>query len=307
MADPVPAVRGFNRFYTQKIGVLEEGHLESAFSLTEVRVLYELSHRDATSASEIGRELGLDAGYLSRIVRSFEQRGLIEKERSDEDARRTLLRLSKEGRATFKKLDKRADAQVAAMLARLSDSERLRLMGSMKTIRALLGDDEAPAAPYVLRQHRVGDMGWVVHRHAVLYSEEYGWNERFESLVVRIVADFIDHYDPSRERCWIAERDAEILGSVFLVKKSKTIAKLRLLLVEPSARGLGLGTRLVDECIRFAKQCGYKTLTLWTNSVLHSARRIYEARGFQLTGEERNTMFGPELVAQNWDLDLTQR
>jgi DNA-binding MarR family transcriptional regulator/GNAT superfamily N-acetyltransferase len=300
----VGAVRRFNRFWTRRIGVLREGYLESPFSLTEVRVLYELAHREETTASELGNELGLDAGYLSRILRGFEERGLIAKKLSETDGRRSLLRLTERGREAFVPLDARAREDVGEMLDDLTVAEQDRLVGAMRTIERLLGARPEPKVPYLLRQHEPGDMGWVVHRHGVLYAREYGWDERFEALVARIVADFVDYYDPAKERCWIAEMDGEIVGCVFVVKASDTVAKLRLLLVEPEARGLGLGTRLVEECIRFARSRGYERLTLWTNSVLDAARHIYEEKGFELVEEEEHHSFGKDLVGQNWELKL---
>jgi DNA-binding MarR family transcriptional regulator/GNAT superfamily N-acetyltransferase len=300
----VAAVRRFNRFYTGQIGVIQEGHLESPFSLAEVRVLYELAHRDAPTAAELARELGLDAGYLSRIVRRLENRSLIAKTRAPRDGRQAHLRLTDEGRSAFAALDERATTEIERMLARVPADDRPRLIGAMRTIERLLGSHAESKPSYLLRTHQPGDMGWVVYRHGVLYAREYGWDERFEALVAQIVAEFVQHFDPKRERCWIAEQDGERVGSVFLVKKSDTVAKLRLLLVEPKARGHGIGHRLVDECIRFARQARYQRMTLWTNSVLHAARRIYEAAGFRLVSEEPHEMFGPAEVAQTWELEL---
>jgi DNA-binding MarR family transcriptional regulator/GNAT superfamily N-acetyltransferase len=300
----IEAVRHFNRFYTRKIGVLEEGLLKSPFSLTEVRVLYELAHREKPSAAEIGKELGLDAGYLSRILRGFEGRGLIEKEPSAADARQSLLRLTGRGREAFAPLDERAREEVGAMLGGLTAAGRRRLAEAMGTIERLLGGRTGPAAPYLLRPPRPGDLGWVVYRHGASYDEEYGWGERFEALVAEIVARFVRTFDPKRERCWIAERDGENVGSVFLVRESDEVAKLRLLLVEPAARGLGIGGRLVQECLRFARRAGYRTVTLWTNDVLHAARRIYQAAGFRLVREEPHDHFGKGLVGQTWELAL---
>jgi DNA-binding MarR family transcriptional regulator/GNAT superfamily N-acetyltransferase len=298
------AVRRFNRFYTRRIGVLEEGHLRSPFSLAEARVLYELAHRNAPAASDLARELELDPGYLSRIVRRLERRGLIDRRAAEDDGRRTLLTLTPRGRDTFATLDARASEHVAGMLGHLTPSDRRRLAGAMRAIEHLLGEHPEPTPPYLLRPPQPGDLGWVVHRHGVLYAHEYGWNQEFEALVARIVADFVAHYDPKRERCWIAERDGEIVGSVFLVKQAKTIAKLRLLYVEPEARGLGIGSRLVRECIRFARQAGYRKITLWTNSVLLAARRIYERAGFRLVHEEPHHSFGHDLVSETWELVL---
>ena len=302
--DHVAAVRRFNRFYTKQIGVLREDHLESPFSLTEVRVLYELAHREGLTATDLVKELGLDAGYVSRVLRSFERRDLVEKSRSNTDARRTLLRLTDVGRAAFAALDARADAEVGSFMSRLPAEDRERVVEAMHTIERTLAPAPETGRSYVLRPHQPGDIGWVVHRHGVLYSQEYGWDERFEALVAQIVAEFVQNFDPRRERCWIAEMDGQRVGSVFLVKKTETIARLRLLLVEPAARGQGLGHRLVDECIRFARQTRYERITLWTNSVLHAARRIYERAGFHLVSEEPHALFGPENLGQTWELEL---
>ncbi|MCL5999707.1 MAG: helix-turn-helix domain-containing GNAT family N-acetyltransferase [Chloroflexi bacterium] len=300
----VEVVRRFNRFYTQKIGVLQEGLLSSPFSLTEVRVLYELAQREDTTASELARVLGLDAGYLSRILGGFEKQGLIDRKPCASDARQSLLRLTPHGQTTFAPLNARSSDEIAAMLGRLPAPDQKCLIEAMQTIEKILGEEPARQVAYILRPHQPGDMGWVVHRHGVLYAQEYGWNEQFEALVASIVANFIQHYDPQKERCWIAERDGEIVGSVFLVKKSKTTAKLRLLLVEPKARGLGIGSRLVGECERFARQAGYRKIVLWTNSVLESARRIYKAAGYQLVQAEPFHGFGHDLVSETWELKL---
>src|SRR5689334_17988081 len=308
MADQLEAVRAFNRFYTRQIGVLGDHYLESDFSLTDLRVLYELAHRDGLAAADIGRELGLDAGYLSRILRRFETKGFLKRTPSPDDARQSVLRLTAKGRAAFAPIDARARALVEELLGRLAGPDRQRLVDAMSTITGLLGAPTADAgrsAPFLLRTHQPGDMGWVVHRHALLYAQECGYNAEFEALAARICADFLDHFDPAGERCWIAERDRAIVGSVFLVRKSKTVAKLRLLLVEPSARGLGIGARLVDECIRFARQAGYRKITLWTQSELVAARRIYQAAGFVCVGRRTHGSFGRKaLVAETWDLTL---
>jgi DNA-binding MarR family transcriptional regulator/GNAT superfamily N-acetyltransferase len=298
----VGEVRRFNRYWTRRIGVLRDGYLESPFSLTEVRVLYELAHCKETTAGELGEDLGLDAGYLSRIVSGFEKHGLIRKRRSQADGRRRLLRLTELGREAFAPLDARSRSEIGAMLGGMSVAGQERLVGAMRTIEGLLGARPEPVVPYLLRPHRPGDMGWVVHRHGVLYAREYGWDEHFEALVAEIVAKFIQHYDPKRERCWIAEREGENVGCVFLVRESEEIAKLRLLLVESEARGLGIGSRLVEECIRFAGQTGYRKIMLWTNDVLNSARRIYQAKGFQLVHEDPHHSFGHDLVGQTWEL-----
>jgi DNA-binding MarR family transcriptional regulator/GNAT superfamily N-acetyltransferase len=302
------AVRRFNRFYTRQIGLLQEGLLDSPFSLTEARVLYELAHRDKPTAGEIGGELGLDAGYLSRILGSFEKRKLIEKIPSATDRRQSLLTLTRHGRKVFAPLEARSKAQVAAMLAALPEAGQLRLVAAMDTLQALL---EKPAKstgpsrePYAVRTHRPGDMGWVVHRHGVLYAQEYGYDETFEALVAEIVAKFIQNYDAKRERCWIAEHEGEIAGSVFLVAESNSVAKLRLLLVEPSARGLGIGARLVSECVRFARRAGYQKIVLWTQSELDAARHVYRKAGFSVIEEKQHRSFGKDLTAETWELLL---
>ena len=300
----VAAVRRFNRFYTRRIGALNEGLLQSPFSLSEVRVMFELAHHPDLTASALRDALGLDAGYVSRMLRSFEQRGLVERRSSGDDGRVTHLNLTPRGREAFSALDRRASDEVRDLLTTLPVAAQRDLMTAMQTIEGVLEAPPEKTSLYLLRAHQPGDMGWVVHRHGVLYAQEYGWDERFEALVAEIVAAFVQSFDPQRERCWIAEKDGEIVGSVFLVKKSKTVAKLRLLLVEPAARGLGLGTRLVDECIRFARQAGYRRITLWTNNVLDAARHIYEKAGFRLVDEEPHARFGHDLVGQTWERNL---
>ena len=299
------AMRRFNRFYTRQIGLLDDGYLRSPFSLPEVRVLYELAHRDGPTAAELSRDLGLDPGYLSRILRAFEKRRFISRTRSAADGRQSYLALTARGRAAFSPLEQRSHEEIRAILARLPASEQARLIEAMRAIEAMLGGRQEPKVPYVLRPQQPGDMGWVVHRHGTLYAQEYGFDEQFEALVAEIVAAFVKNYNPKKERCWIAEKDGEPVGSVFLVKGSKTVAKLRLLLVEPKARGLGIGARLVDECLRFARQAGYKKITLWTNSILVAARHIYEEAGFRLVHSERHKSFGHDLVGETWERDLT--
>jgi DNA-binding MarR family transcriptional regulator/GNAT superfamily N-acetyltransferase len=309
----VAAVRRFNRFYTRQIGVLNEHLLHSHLSLAEGRVLYELAHRKEPRAAVIAKSLGLDAGYLSRLLRGFVKRGLISMKASNGDRRERVLTLTKKGRDTFATLDARAHEEVAGMLRRVTPEIQREMVSAMERIQHALvepsGQRPSPA-PYILRSHRPGDMGWIVHRHGVLYAEEYGWNEHLEGLAAGVVADFIEQFDPKRERCWIAERDGEFLGCVFLVKHPEApdrVAKLRLLLVEPAARGLGLGSRLVEECVSFARQVGYRKITLWTNSVLHAARRIYQRNGFRLVHERAHRDYGPELIGQTWELDLQER
>jgi DNA-binding MarR family transcriptional regulator/GNAT superfamily N-acetyltransferase len=300
----VAAVRQFNRFYTRQIGILSRSFLGSKFSLAEGRVLYELRHRDQPMAAAVGAELGLDPGYLSRILRRFKKDRLIQTRRSPKDARQTLLSLTARGRNAIATLDTRSNKEVSARLQGIPETERQRLVGAMSTIEQILAPTTAQNESYILRPHQVGDMGWVAHRQGLLYAQEYGWNEHFEALAAKIVAEFIENFDPKQERCWIAERNGEIVGSVFLVKHTKTIAKLRLLLVEPSARGLGIGGRLVSECIRFARWAGYKKITLWTQSNLTAARNIYKRTGFHLVAKKRHYSFGHDLVAETWDLKL---
>ena len=300
----VKAMRRFNRFYTKRIGVLHEGLLGSPYSLTEVRVLYELAHRDKPTAAELSKELGVDPGYLSRILRSFQKRGLITKARSEADGRQSHLSLTARGRKAFAPLDRRSHDEIQAMLIDLSATDQHRLVQAMQTIETVLDPRREPKVPYLLRPHQPGDMGWVIHRHGALYAQEYGWDETFEALVAEIGAKFLREFDPKRERCWIAEREGEIVGSVFLVKKSPTVAKLRLMYVEPKARGLGIGKRLVEECMRFARQVGYRKITLWTNSVLLAARHIYQKAGFHLIHEERHHSFGHDLIGETWELKL---
>jgi|SRR6266851_2201626 len=301
----IALARRFNRFYTRRIGVLDEGLYHTRFSLTESRVLYELAHRPQLTATVLGKDLGLDPGYLSRILHRFEKRRLIAKTPSEADGRQSLLRLAPGGRAAFAPLDAQSRQETGAMLSRLSKFEQKRLIDAMGTIEILLGRTiEKATPPYLLRCHQPGDMGWVVHRHGVLYAQEYGYDEHFEALVASIVAEFIANYDAKCERCWMAEREGALVGSVFLVRKSKTIAKLRLLFVEPAARGLGMGARLVSECIRFARHAGYKKIALWTQSELTAARHIYDKAGFKLVGKKPHFSWGKNLVAETWELTL---
>jgi DNA-binding MarR family transcriptional regulator/GNAT superfamily N-acetyltransferase len=299
----VSAIRAFNRFYTRKIGVVD-GIASSPFSLAEARVLYELAHREQPTATDIRKELELDAGYISRILRDFERRKLVTREQSKTDERRRILLLTAKGRRTFAPLNERSNRHVATMLAELSPAERKQLVDALHTAHRLLGHKAEPRTPYLLRQHQPGDMGWIVHRQAILYAEEYGWDGTYEALAAEIVAQFIRNYDPNRERCWIAERDGARVGAVFVAKASNEIAKLRLLHVEPEARGLGIGKRLVEECVRFVRQAGYQKMTLWTQSILHAARHIYKQAGFQVLREEPHHSFGKDLMAETWELDL---
>ncbi len=300
------AVRHFNRFYTREIGVLEEKFLHSPFSLAEGRVIYELANRSPLTATAVGQALRLDTGYLSRLVRGLKGRGLIDGRASETDGRQRFLSLTAKGRRAFAQLDSASRTEIQSMLDRVPPDQRPRLVGAMQAIEALLGAAPQPRVSYILRPHQPGDMGWIVHRQALLYAQEYGWSGEYEALIARITADFIEHFDPKRERCWIAERDGAIVGSIFAVRDPQRdgVAKLRLLYVEPSARGLGIGARLVQEVTRFARQAGYRTLTLWTNSVLVSARRLYEAEGYTLVGEEPHHSFGNDLVGQTWERAL---
>ncbi|HZM33060.1 MAG TPA: helix-turn-helix domain-containing GNAT family N-acetyltransferase [Burkholderiales bacterium] len=295
------AVRRFNRFYTRRIGVLQDRSLYRPYSLAEARVLYELGHRDAPTAGALAQELGIDTGYLSRILKAFARRGLVSAGRAPSDARRRPLSLTPAGKKACAALEARSRKEVGAMLEEVPASARTQLASAMAEVERLI-EKEAPGVS--LRPHRPGDMGWVVHRHGVLYFREYGWDERFEALVAGIAKDFIEKLDSERERCWIAEMGGRPVGSVFVVQQSKTVAKLRLLLVEPEARGQGLGRRLVDECIAFARAKGYRRLVLWTQSCLAAARAIYKAAGFRRTRTERHGSFGYHLTGEYWELEL---
>jgi len=301
----IAAVRRFNRFYTRQIGVLRRNYLDSPYSLGEMRVLYELSHGGAQTASHIARALDLDAGYLSRVLRNFEKRGLISRKTSPKDARQSHLALTARGAKMFAPFEKRSQEQVGGMLRKLSADQQARLVSAMTTIESLLGDGPAPKREYFVRAPLSGDLGWIVTRHAQLYLEEYGWGAPFEGLCAQIVADFDNNFDPSCERCWIAEMNGENVGCVMLVRDAEPgVARLRLLLVDPKARGLGVGKRLVDECVRFARASGYKKMTLWTHSILTAARHVYEKAGFTLTSSEPKHSWGKDVVAEYWDLDL---
>lgn len=304
IARQVEAVRHFNRFYTKQIGVVTERYLRSPFTMTEARVIYELAHQERATATAIGVELGLDAGQLSRILGGLQRQGLIDRRPSATDGRQQILRLTQQGQEAFATLNARSRSGIEAMLGALAPADSDRLIDAMRTIAQLLGDPPPRRAPYILRPPQPGDMGWVVQRHGALYAEEYGWDSRFEALVAEIVAAFIQRYDPARERCWIAERDGANIGSAFLVRESDSVAKLRLLIVEPSARGMGVGRRLVEECVRFAQSAGYAEIALWTNSVLTSARHIYQRAGFRLTHTEPHQSFGHDLVGETWRLTL---
>ena len=305
-AEHVEALRDFNRLYTHRIGVLEP-YLGGDLTLTEVRVLYELAHRDQPAASEIGRDLGLDAGYLSRILKRFESRGWLERVSSPADARQQLMRLTASGQAAFAPLEQRSREAAAALLSGVPGSQRNRLVEAMATVERLItpSPDVGSAAPAaVLRDPRPGDIGWVVQQHGEIYAREYGWNLEFEALVADIAARFVRQFQPELERCWIAEFNGQRVGSVFVARKSKTVAQLRMLILAPEARGLGLGARLTDECLTFARAKGYRKMLLWTNSCLLAARVIYAARGFVLTRSEPYQGFGQSLVGDTWELRL---
>jgi DNA-binding MarR family transcriptional regulator/GNAT superfamily N-acetyltransferase len=300
----VDDVRRFNRFYTRRVGALREGLLGSPHPLPEARLLYELGQRGACTASELGAELDLDLGYLSRLLQSLRKRGLVLARVSAADARRSLLSLTGKGRRAYAALDARSRDEVGSMLARLPGTEQARLIAALKTVQSILGEEQRQEPRITLRAHRPGDLGWVVHRHGALYAQEHGWDERFEALVADIVAKFVQRFDPARERCWIAEMDGEPVGSAFVVKDGAATAKLRLLLLEPRARGRGLGKRLVAECIRFARAKGYRKLVLWTQSNLDAARAIYRSAGFSLVEKQRHRSFGVALTGEYWALEL---
>jgi DNA-binding MarR family transcriptional regulator/GNAT superfamily N-acetyltransferase len=298
-------VRRFNRFYTKHLGVLQEDWLDSDFSLTQARVLYELTRRAQRTATEIGAALGLDAGYLSRLLRSFEKKGLIARRASPGDARQSLVSLTAKGHAAFRPLERNSQSQVGSTLRQLAPADRHRLVAAMGTIGNLLDPDARQDRSYTLRAPRHGDFGWIVSRHAELYAQEYGWVEPFEGLCAGIVADYVNKHDPKKERCWIAELNGENVGCVMLVKDDKPgIARIRLLLVDPAARGRGLGKRLTGECVSFARERGYQSITLWTHQVLTAARHIYAGAGFRLTSSEARKSFGQDVVSEYWDLVL---
>lgn len=301
----IEAVRHFNRWYTQWVGALRGDLLASPFPLPQARVLFELAHRDGVTAAELARDLGLDRSYLSRLLSGLERKKLVLRANDKADGRRRSLALTAAGRRAFDELDRRSRDEIGAILAPLAPEAEKRLLGSMAAIEQVLAPATAPAAePFTLRAHEPGDLGWVVSRHGALYAREYGWDMTFEAMVAEIAAKFLKAFDPARERAWIAERDGERVGCVFVVSESAQVAKLRMLLVEPGARGLGLGRRLVAECIRYARSVGYRELVLWTNDILHAARKLYVDAGFTLVGEQRHTSFGHVLVGQTWSLKL---
>jgi DNA-binding MarR family transcriptional regulator/GNAT superfamily N-acetyltransferase len=301
--EQISAVRAFNRFYTRRLGVLDQQLLKSPFSLSEARVLYELANRENPAAKEIGIELGLDPGYLSRIVQKFDDDGLITRKPLASDRRQYRLGLTAKGRQAFARLDRSSHDDVADMLAALPRGDGKRLVEAMAAIERLLGTPRI-SSPAILREPRPGDMGWVVQSHGALYASEYGFNAAFEGLVAEIAAQFLASFDASRERCWIAEIDGVQVGSVFLVRHSDDVAKLRLLLVDPAGRGQGLGRRLVAECISFAQACGYRKITLWTQSILFAARKIYQDAGFELVASEPHRRFGQSLIGETWEREL---
>lgn len=303
--DSIEAVRHFNRWYTQWVGALRGDLLASPFPLPQARVLFELAHRDGITAAELAQALGLDRSYLSRLLAGLERRKLVLRAHDKTDGRRRSLALTAAGRRAFDELDRRSRDEVRAILEPLAPEREKRLLGSMAAIERVLAPEASREAPFALRAHEPGDLGWVVSRHGALYAREYGWDMTFEAMVAEIAAKFLKEFDASRERAWIAERDGERVGCVFVVAQSSSVAKLRMLLVEPEARGLGLGRRLVAECIRFARSVGYRELVLWTNDILHAARRLYVEAGFRLVGEQRHTSFGHALVGQTWSLDLS--
>jgi len=300
----ISQVRRFNRFYTRQIGLLQKGIHNSSYSLTEVRILYEIATSQTPTSSDLCIALGLDAGYVSRILARFTQRGFISRTTSESDRRQSLLKLTKKGQKVFESLNAASNREVSEMLGAMTQSQQNKLTSSMQTIEEILDPDALFKTSYIIRQHQVGDIGWIVHRHGALFSAEYGWGPKFEALVAKIAADFVANYRPEKESCWLAERSGEIVGSVMLVNVSDTTAKLRLFLVEPSARGLGIGKRLVAECIRFARQAGYNKITLFTNSVLIAARRIYEKSGFRLVHQEPINEYGMDNIGETWELDL---
>jgi len=304
LSERVGAVRRFNRLYTRRIGVLQDGFLQTPFSLAEARVLFELAHQEKPTATAVASALGLDQGYLSRILRGFIARGLVAKAASPDDRRQSHLSLTAKGRIAFDSLDQRSQSDIAAMMSKLPPADQDRVVAAMRTIESVLGEAAPQSVPYILRPPRPGDMGWIVSRHGEVYSGEYGWDDRLEALTAEIVAAFIRNNDPRRERCWIAERAGETAGSIFIVKDSDEVARLRLLLVDAKARGLGIGARLVDEAVRFSREARYRKVTLWTHSILTAARHVYEQAGFRLVASEKHNEFGRELTGETWDLAL---
>ena len=302
--DHIAAVRAFSRFYTRQIGVLRKGYLDSPFSLGEARVLYEIGHGERLTASDVARALDLDPGYLSRLLRNFEKRGLIARKASAQDARQSHLTLTARGKRAFAPLERRSQQQAGDLLGKLKSDEQAHLVAAMNSIKSLLDGATPDKGKPILRAPKPGDFGWIVARHAQLYRAEYGWTEPFEGLCAQIVADFVNKFDEKKERAWIAELNGENVGSIMLAKDSDEVARIRLLLVEPKARGLGLGAKLTEETINFARAAGYKKITLWTHSILTAARQIYKNAGFTLMRSEEHTSWGKPVVGEHWDLQL---
>lgn len=302
--DEIEYVRSFNRFYTKQIGVLHEGLLNSPYSLVQARIIYELASREGPTASELAKELGLDQSYLSRTIKGFLRKGIVERTPCDRDGRQFRLYLTRAGREDFNILNTTSRKEVGEMLSSVAKADRARLIAAMSDIREILDADNAPARSYLIRPHRPGDIGWVISRHGEIYANEYGWDISFEAMVAEIAAEFVKNFDPQWENCWIAELDGQQVGSVFIVRKSDTVAKLRMLIVDPKGRGLGIGKRLVEETIRFCRQKGYSKITLWTNDILTAARHIYETLGFELVASEPHHSFGVDLIGETWELDL---
>lgn len=305
--ETIETIRAFNRFYTNKIGVLAKDYLATPYTLAEGRILYEMGARERVSATELNRDLGLDPAYLSRILKKFREAGFIENEPDPADRRSQILNITEKGREIYKTLGERSRRQIADDLQNVDEACQARLVGSMQTIRAILDPSSAPPSPaIIMRPHRIGDMGWLIEAQATAYAREYGLNEKFEALIAEIAGKFIANFNPERERCWIAERDGRQVGSVMVADGGGDTAKLRLLYLDPEARGLGLGRTLVEQCIKFSTLAGYKKLSLWTNDFLTAAIHIYKTAGFRLVSEERHAMFGPECVGQTWELDLRE-
>ena len=300
----IASVRAFSRFYTHVLGLLDEGLLSSSYTMTEARVLFELGQKDETDLIEWRTDLGIDSGYMTRLIDRLRSGGLVSIQKSADDGRRKVLRLTSRGYAAYETLNQRSADQIAALLGQLDSRQQARVADSMNEIRELLSDAPVRASNIVLRDPKAGDYGWIIARHGEIYAAEYGWDVRFEALVAHIVADYMDDHDPARERCWIAEQDGDNVGTVFVVRQDNDVAKLRLLLVDPKARGSGLGRRLVQECIGFARGAGYRHLVLWTNDVLIGARHIYETEGFRLTAQTLHADFGPTMVGETWELEL---
>jgi len=303
-SEHIHTIRRFNRFYTRKIGLLDETMLSTKFKLTEARILYEIGFKGTTEMKQLIQELGLDGGYLSRTVSKLREQGLISKKASEEDGRRYELSLTKKGNKTFEQLDQISMNEIGSMIGRLSQGEQVQLVQAMKSVQSLLSTEKTPPVAYILRDHEPGDLGWIVHRHGVFYTQAFGWNDNLEALCADIIANYVKHHDPARERVWIAERDGERIGSVMLTKESESVGRLRLLLVEPSARGLGIGKRLVQECTRFAKKSRYEKIVLDTVHILEAAHGIYRSEGYRIIHEEPYSRFGPELIKQVWELEL---